>query len=120
MDIASLIDSFATGTYTVTRTRRATLSRGRAQQGTQSSFLIIGSVHPAVGNDLKKLPEGRRVNETRVLYTTTELFIGGMGSNNEADSVSIDGQDWQVYHVETWRDSESRSLGYRCIVQDTR
>lgn len=120
MDIASLIESFATGTYTVTRTTRAAPVRGREQQGTETTFDITGSSSPATGNDLKKLPEGRRTNETRVVFTATELLLGGEGAANEADTVSIDGQDWEVEHVETWRDSSSRTLGYRCVVQAMR
>ena len=117
MNIASLIASFATSaTYSVTRTARGQTVRGRIGLGTQTTVSIIGSVSPASGKDIDRLPEGHTDKETRVIFTATELYAGGQGQDYEADKVIIDGDDWEVTHVETWVDSRSRATGYRVIV----
>ena len=89
MNVSSLIASFATGTYTVTRTTARSLSRGKATAGTTSSVSITGSVWPASGNDLKRLPEGRRTSEVMNLMTTTQLYVGGQGSATQTRSPSM-------------------------------
>lgn len=123
MDIASLISSFATGTYTVTRTTRGTLSYGKYQDGSTSTLQITASVSPASGKDLLRVPEGRRTNESRLLFTTTELYtgdaIGELQSGYLADTIVIDSKTFEVSHVEIWRDPATQTaIGYRCIVQD--
>jgi hypothetical protein len=120
VNIADLITSFSTGTYTVTRTSRGATTRGHVAAGSTTTFSITAAVHPAMGNDLKRLPEGRRSNETRVVYSRTELILGGQGAQYEADLISIGGQDWEVEHVETWNDPVSGDSGYRTIVQAIR
>lgn len=121
MDLASLIESFATGTYTVTRRARAAqpFVRGIAQSTTNSTVTIRGSVQPASGKDLLRLPEGRRVVETRTLFTTTKLYTGGQGATHEADLVTIDGDSWEVQHVESWVQAAAGGTGtaYRCLLQ---
>lgn len=64
-----------------------------------------------------RLPEGRRTTETRVLYTTTELYVGGVGESFEADKVSISSRDWEVVSVERWADGTSSRVGYACMIQ---
>lgn len=115
LDAADLIDSFATGPYTVTRRAAATWSNGVAvPDPSPTTFSITASVQPASGRDLLRLPEGRRSVETRVLYTSAQLQVGAQGGALEADRVTIDGAVWEVQHVELW----PAAVGYyRCIVQ---
>lgn len=117
MDIAALISSFAQSTFTVTRTARGSVTRGKVSAGSTSSVTITATWHPASGRDLDRLPEGRSENDTRVVYTTTELYVGGQDADYEADKVSIGGDIWEVQHVERWQDGNSSRVGYRCIVQ---
>lgn len=116
MDLSSLVDSFATGTYTVTRRTAAGYLRGVANPTTDETFAIRASVQPATGKDLLRLPEGRRADETRIIFTTTQLLIGDEGLTTEADTVSIDGQNWEVQHVESWLQAGG-GVAYRCIAQ---
>lgn len=124
MDIAQLMAAFVTGTYTVTRRARGRLVHGKITDGATTTVLITASVSPASGKDLLRLPEGRRTNESRVVFTTTELYTGGqVGSETQAtyqaDRILIDGKDYEVSHVETWRDPVTQtSIGYRVVVQD--
>lgn len=119
MDIVSLVNSFSTsaGTYDVTRQASKGFTRGVANPTTNSTFQITASVQPATGQDLLRLPEGRRTNETRVLFTTTQLFTGDQGQTDEADLVTIEGDPWEIQHVETWVDPVTKTIGYRCIAQ---
>lgn len=116
MDLASLISSFSTGTYTVTRRQADGFTRGIANPTIDSTFTINASVQPATGKDLLRLPEGRRTNETRVLFTTTQLYTGDQGQDYEADWVTIDGESWECQHVEDWVQAGG-GVAYRCIVQ---
>lgn len=101
MDLSSVIASFATGTYTVTR--RGTQSadtNGRVTSNSGSSLSISAVVTPVSGRDLQRLPEGFRTQELRSIFTTTELKT--TDGSNEADVVSIDGALWQVQSVVPW------------------
>lgn len=117
MDLAALIASFATstGSYTVTRRTKGGFVRGRAQSTTDTTLTITASVQPASGRDLLRLPEGRRMTETRVLFTTTLLLAGD--STREADLVTINGESWETQTCEQWIQAGAQGTGYRCIVQ---
>lgn len=102
----------------MTRRARAavTFVRGLAQPTTNTTFMITASVQPATGKDLLRLPELRRTNETRAIFTTTQLFTGDQGTAYEADLVTIDGDPWEVQHVEDWVQAGS-GVAYKCIAQ---
>ena len=116
MNVASLIASFSTGTYTVTRTARGSTVKGKTAAGTTSTVSVVAAAWPATGDDLKRLPEGRRTSEALNLMTATELYAGGQGDAYEADTVSIRGESWEVSDVDTWTDPVSGGLGYKCLV----
>lgn len=118
MDLSGLISSFATGTYSVTRRARASIPfrRGLAQPTTDTALTITASVQPASGKDLLRLAEGRRADETRTLFTTTPLYTGDEGAAYESDWVTVDGQAWEIIHVESWAQAGG-GIAYRCIAQ---
>lgn len=118
MNIASLIRSFSTGTYVVTRITKDTLDRGKTVAGTTSSVSITASVSPSSGADLERLPEGRIVKRAITIITTTELYLGGRDSDYDADMITVDSELWEVVFVEKWRDPRSSDFGYRCIAVD--
>lgn len=119
MDLSALVLAFATGTYTVTRRGPATtVVHGLLTPATATTLSIVASVSPLTGRDLERLPELRYDSETRALFTVTELSPGGQGATYQADMVTIDGEDWEVVHVETWKHpSGVNATCYRCIVQ---
>lgn len=100
MSLAAAIDSFKTGTYTVTRYATGSYTAGRWAPGAPSTLNIDACIQPLTGRDLKILPEGRRADETLVLYTKTLLRVPSQGGG--ADQVSISGVMYEVIHVETW------------------
>lgn len=120
MDVADLISSFSTGPlglYTVTRRLATPFRRGLAQPTTDATFNVTASIQPASGKDMLRLPEGRRANETRVLFTATQLYTGDEGLDYEADFVEVDGEVWEISHVEDWLQWAGLAGFYRCIIQ---
>lgn len=120
MNVAGLIANFATGTYTVTRTARGSTVRGKTGAGSTSTVTARAAVWPASGDDLRRLPEGRRTAESLNFVTVTELYVGGQGEAYEADTVSIRGESWEVSDVDAWIDPLSGAVGYKCIVTAVR
>lgn len=94
------ITRFATGTYTVSRFGAGTWSAGVFTRATPTTFSIVASVQPVTGREIRALPEGRRGDEVRVVYTATALRTEG--ATGSADTVSIDGEAWEVFKVESW------------------
>ena len=115
LDAADVIASLDTGSYVVLRRSAAGYDdQGRAKPSSTTTLTIDASVQPASGRDLLRLPEGRRAVETRVVFTPTQLLLGGQGSANEADLISMDGRTWEVQQSEGWPGAP----GYcRAIVQ---
>lgn len=101
MSLTGVISRFKTGTYTVTRTAAGTRTLGRYTPGAPSTFSIVASIQPVTGRDLQTLPEGQRAEETRVVYTTTELRT--RTATVEPDTLSIDSETWAVTKVERWQ-----------------
>lgn len=118
MDIASLITSFATGTYTITRRARGSTVRGRVEAGTESTLTITGSASPASGADIEKAAQGRLVHQAYTVFTTTPLKIGGIGDAFEADIITINGSQYELRHLETWQHSTTGNVGYKAIFTD--
>lgn len=75
LDVADLVASFTTGTYTVTRRVAATYTAGIATPGATSTFTIVAAVVPASGRDLLRLPEGRRSTETKTIYVAAGVGV---------------------------------------------
>lgn len=118
MDLASLIANFATGTYAVTRRTRGVTVRGIVQDVPAAPFNVVACVQPATGKDLLRLPELRRGLETRTVFTSTLLRVGDKNTATEADLIVIDGDTWEVQHVETWHPTPNvTEPAYRCTVQ---
>ncbi len=95
--IASLTQG---GPYTATRTTDGGGydADGLAIAGSASTFSVAGSLQPVSGRELRDLPEGQRGDETRVIYTLTELRT--RTSTHRPDVLAIDGEPWTVIKVE--------------------
>lgn len=96
--------------YTVTRRAAGAYASGIWADGSTSTFSITAHVQPVTGRDLKTLPEGQRAEDSRIVYTTTELRATAGGP----DSISIGGEAYEVTRVETW--SGLGGTHYRAIV----
>ena len=100
MPLSDVITSFLTGTYQVTRTGGGSFANGVYTAGSTSTFDITASIQPLSGRDLQSLPEGQHANETRVVYTTTELMV--RNPTNAGDKISYNGELWEVFRMERW------------------
>ncbi len=101
MDLSSVLESFATGSYTVTRQSPSSYGAdGRLVAATPSYFEIRASVQPVSGRDLQRLPEGLRTSEIIAVFTATELRT--QGPSQDPDLIEIDGDTYEVQKVERW------------------
>lgn len=92
MSVVGVIDHFATGTYTVTRTAAPTVVDGYAVAGASSTFQVVAVVVPLSGRDLQSLPEGLLATDSRKVITATQL--------RPTDVVTIDSEPWAVYGID--------------------
>ncbi len=91
-----------TETVPVARTAAGTITLGRVTAGASSALSISASVQPATPEDMKRLPEGQRIDETIKLYTTTELKTVDVDAQTAADRITYDGQVYEVQQVTPW------------------
>lgn len=94
MSRIAAITRFASGTYSVARYGAVTWSNGVATKPAPTVFSVLASVQPVGGREFRSLPEGRRGDEVRVVYTETALAIG--------DVLTIGGESWETFKAETW------------------
>ena len=97
MTFSSVIDHFNTGTYTITRYSTPVYVQGRLTAGTTTSFSIVAAIQPLTGMNMSLLPEGSRNDNTKVLFTSTELQTAG---DAEPDSLTIKSIEYVVASVE--------------------
>lgn len=103
-DLSDVIESLATGDYTVTRFAATTTDgHGRRVAPASSTFEVRGVVYPVIGRSLDRLPEGLRSHETVALVTETELK--SLELTSEPDLVTIQGAQYQVAVLERWKPS---------------
>ena len=101
MTLASVIETFATGVYTVTRQGAGSYdASGDFVPAATSELSVTASIQPVTGQELKVLPEARHGEENRVAYTTTPLRTQGPAGG--PDRLLIDGAVFEVIKVELW------------------
>lgn len=88
--------------YTITRYAAGTMVKGRYVAGSTSTLTIQASIQPVSGEDLKSLPEGRRLDDFVKVYTDSNLQ-----SLQEVSTVQQDRLTW-------------RGHTYECISVDAR
>lgn len=117
MNAVDLINDFG-ASYTVTRRVRAKMVNGRAVPGATSMFTIVASVQPSSGRELLLLPELRRTQEARTVYTTTRLYTGGQSDPFEADQIAIGPNEWEVQFSNPWLGTPGTDdEHFKCLVQ---
>lgn len=63
---------------------------------------VFGSLQPLGGEDLERLPAGDRQRARKKIYSADFLRSIDEYTTAKADSLVIDGVEWQVESVETW------------------
>lgn len=104
-----VIDSFRTGTYTVTRTPPGTYASGILVPAASSVFPVDASIVPISGKMIAVEFDNTRYVATKTLYTLTELEI-------KTDSVEINGESFVVTDVKFWQGFQQDGSGdmYEC------
>lgn len=94
----------ATGTYTVTRRPQGTVGAdGRETPAAGSTFAARLSVQPLKGEELRVASELYGTNRVLKAYGPTELRTADETTGAPADVVEVDGDDYEVQHVEHQR-----------------
>ena len=102
MNLSGVIDSFATGTYTITRAGTGIIgAAGRLEPSAPTTFTRKAVVQPLSGREQEMLEEGLRNNDSLNVWTTEELRTAEPGAG-VADIITIDGDDYEVQKVERW------------------
>lgn len=70
------------------------------QNGVSTTFTILGDLQPTQANEMKSLPEGRRIDDTQTIYT--ETLLKSVDTLNP-DIVLIDGKRYEVLKVYDWK-----------------
>lgn len=86
-------------TYTVRRTAAPTLVQGRRVPGATSEITIRANVQPA-GKKLMALPEARRSEDVRRIFTSSRLYVSG--TEFDSDRLVIGGEEFEVWQVDEW------------------
>lgn len=99
-----MIDSFATGTYSVRRPiANGAYVDGVYQPSATETIQVVGSLQPLTPKESLLLPENERNRESFSFFTEVELFPASEDGIREADVVAVDGEDFKVRSVERWR-----------------
>jgi hypothetical protein len=112
----SLIQSLMTGTYVVTRSCPSKYVKGRYIPGVQETLTLSGSLQPLNAKELKLVPEGDRLKQYYKLYSDQPLFTVKPSSLAAADVVTLNGETYKVYSVESWTGTDLpyfKSILYR-------
>lgn len=88
--------------YTVTRYAAGSYVSGRWVDGSTSTLTIRASVQPATSDQLRRLPEALRTRAAMGVITTTEVRTADEATGTPADTISIDGEDWEIQQVDAF------------------
>ena len=101
-----MLSSLRNFTLTVTRKSGAYVN-GIWADSDNSTFTIIASVQPLTQNEMQSLPEARRESVGYTLYTDTNLRTARQAETPaiQADIVTIDSEEYEVYKVEKWQNA---------------
>ena len=80
-----------------------------------------GKIQPYINGSVKKgtqiaLPEGIRLTDTRILYTTYKLRTSDDVEWNESDIVMIDGHEYEVFMTMDWSQQLAHTSHYEYII----
>lgn len=102
-----MIESFATGTYSVKRPiANGAYVDGVYQPSATETIQVVGSLQPLSAKESLLLPENERNRESFNLFTEVELFPASEDGLRQADIVAADGVNYVVRSIERWRNTD--------------
>ena len=87
----------ASTTFTRQRPTTTLANQGEASDA-YAPTTLQGIVQPAATADAQLLPEGVRISDVQVFYTSSDISVGGPGQN--PDVLQYDNKDYVVRHVQ--------------------
>jgi hypothetical protein len=113
VDYVRLIQTFSTGTYAITRRVVGTYVQGALVNGATIVLNVAASVQPTSSKMLQVLPEGLQSGKHYTVYTREELFSRERGQ--ACDTITIEGEAFEVVQVDRFDGLESVNTYYRSI-----
>lgn len=98
---ARALDVVAHQTISVSQ-RSGSYANGLWTSGAAVVVSALATVTPAKGNDLLRLPENRRNEESIRVITAQILSAGDRTGSREADRVTWNGRVYECEHVQRW------------------
>lgn len=116
MGLNSVVNTFKTDTYQVSRVASGAYVDGVLQPATPTTFPIDASIVPLAsklsgGNVLDSDAVGQRQVAVKTAYTVTELFTRNSGF--AADVITINSEPFTVISVQFWEGKPEDSM-YEC------
>lgn len=117
LDVAFLTSDpdFAT-TFDVIRATKTVGNDGRAKLVQETIEGVIGSVQPASGLDLQRLPEGSNLRGSVAVWTEYRLTDGDRSETLAADQVDWNGHLYTVMTVEDFSQFGSGHIKAICVL----
>lgn len=101
--MASIFEFFRSP-ITLRRFSQGSYVDGLWVEGTYFDETITASIQPLSGEDMKELPEGRRLSVGYKMFTSTKInTVLEAGKNINADHVLFDNKEFEVYQVKVWK-----------------
>jgi hypothetical protein len=100
--VASLIDRFLTGMYSVTRLSAGGYEAGHYVPGKPETVQMRGSLQPTSARELKLPSEGGRLMQYFKFYSDAPLLTINTKTLAKADVVTINGDTFKVWSTEPW------------------
>jgi hypothetical protein len=105
MNLAGVISSLGSGTYSVTRAAPGnfgTVEDGRYSAAPTTTLQVKASIQPVSEKDLQRLPEGERSINRIVVFTATALQTSQAPDGPPADIITWNGKQYQIEDSDTW------------------
>jgi uridylate kinase len=94
---------FADSNIKVNRFPAAGAVSGRSTNGSSVPVCISGTIQPYNGKDLQALLNGKRIHAAVLLITDQYLIVSDPFKGTKGDEILIDGVQWQVLQMQSWR-----------------
>lgn len=86
--------------YTITRKAAGSYVNGLFVAGSPSTLTIQASIQPVSGEDLKPLPEGRRLDDYIKVYTDSNLQMLQESTGKQPDQLTWRGHTYECISVD--------------------
>lgn len=90
---------------------------GTFQKGEVSSETVLASLQPMSGNEIQRLPEGRRNKKSLKVFSAFPLNIANAKTGLAGDILVINNERYEVWQVMDWTNAAQPVRHYSYICQ---